>query len=290
MDKRGIGLSLSVLVGIILAISGAVLLAMVGSNLYSLIFPVTQVEASTEATILEFINLVELSEEYDWGFYQNYFPGQIHKKTGVIIFPRISRSVKDARGGYISKPPIKECIEKSCICIYDVSKQNCELPKLSKSPLLKCYGLDGIDFVVSPVTYGAILQGVTGDFRSWKFYDIGDNFIKIEAERLGTNIFDLNIARMGFAYMTMGMEQNYKWYEGIYDDDPNIAGLKMGYTDPIFRSRSCRGDSQTMGFYFDIADYGEKGVGIYLSSNFDPSIPFRKQAFQDYLSKQSGTT
>jgi len=169
MDKRGIGVSLSLLIGVILALAGAMLVAMVGSNLYNLLFPPIDLGVTTENSIEELRNLFFRWDSEGDRFEHTIIPLDVAEDEAIVFFGRDDDEtiawdgvlgvplITTPNFEVIKKPTFKECAGYSCVCIYKTYQllNTCTLPQISKGSLTKCWELEGIDQVVTPGLYGS---------------------------------------------------------------------------------------------------------------------------------------
>ena len=270
MDRRGI--VLENLVGIILAIAGAVLLSFMAAGIYAYIFPQTSLSPNTAGSVEDLVAHVEKWRKDSTDVVSTFLPLEVETDELVVFFGKEDEVAVTLIGSRIPKPQVRQCRVNSCVCGYkDACPKLGELiqARFSSLPLLKCWELRGIDDVLMPKFYNR-------DYSALGEQDSGIRRMVINVDcqnrrRRTTdtqfNFFFADMVKSGQKGVLVLYQRAFRDELGIEDFEfafPIIGTCKSGlnyfYVNQLYVERSLLPTGESL---------------LFLTSAFDPTISSR---------------
>ena len=185
MNKKGM-LALKVLIELIVAISGAIILAYAGANLYGLFFPTDSLELPSQNSIDDISYYADLWKNDKSDYVSTVIPFSFEKDKILVGFSKQGPSFH-VNGRRIDRPNLAECKDKACLCVFESKSDDTQCifdfneEFKGSNKLTECWQLPGIDYVVAPsaiamktatleaegFSQGSTISKSSGDVTRW---------------------------------------------------------------------------------------------------------------------------
>ncbi len=268
MDRRGI--VLENLVGIILAIAGAVLLSFIAAGIYAYIFGGDPIPLNTRQSVQELVTYAETWRKSTNSFESTFVPWEVEAPMVLVAFSKGDQEVRGWEGGVITRPQFRQCKDRTCVCVFTPSNEGLSDPETYKlMNVLRCWELRGVDRIVSPLLHKPKFPFAVGYTQLGELMKLGASSFSIRSLGASTRVPEEYIIDYGLQTLASGVMQ-VEFGSLILEGRPHYSVPEV---EPEVQERG------PQEIYIDATRLSTGETIWYLSDARDPTVSTRHAAY-----------